>query len=315
MIIFLFGENSYNSLEKLNEIKARFKEKTDPSGINISTLEAADFNLEKFNNISSQGGFLVSKRLIVVKNLLAGKPSKDVSTQIKEMLDNFKTSENIFVFWEQGKPDARTELFKALTKEKKYVQEFSAPAGSQLNAWIKKYLSVKNAEIEPAAMNALIVAVGNDLWKLKNELDKLVAFSNGKIKTEHIEQVVTDKINENIFELIDAIGKNNKPLALKLLNRELKTSANEIYILSMIIRQFRIILQLKSLAEQNLNQTAIASQTGLHPFVVKKTLPLVAKFTIASLQKIYGQLVDLETKFKSTSLPHEPLLALFVSKI
>src|SRR3989338_4651210 len=150
MFLFLYGDDSYRSGQKLNEIKAKFKEKTDPSGVNIVVFNGEDFNLEKFNNASSQSGFLVAKRLIITKNLLAAKPKKELTEQLIELLKKLKASENIYVFREDSAPDKRTSLFKLLTQDKKSAQEFKALEYKQLEDWLKKYLNQAGTKMSPA---------------------------------------------------------------------------------------------------------------------------------------------------------------------
>jgi len=315
MIIFLFGENSYLSTQKLNEIKEKFIAKNDPSGLNIITLDGDKFDLEKFNNAASQSGFLVSKRLIIVKNLLNGKPEKSTVESLAEILKRLKNSENTVVFWEALAPDKRSALFKFLSKEK-ISQEFPQLEATRLTNWIKKYVEENNGRIENQAVNLLISFVGNDLWQLASEADKLIAYANKQtIAVADVKKMVQAKLDENIFGLVDAIGADNKPLALKLLNEQLALGLNEIYILTMIVRQFRILAQLKSLVSQKFSAPQIVSQTKLHPYVVKKLLPVSEKFNLAKLQKIYQKLAELDHKFKSTSLPPQTLLDLFILQI
>ena len=74
-----------------------------------------NLTLEKFNNVAGQSGFLTSKRLVIVKNLLLGKPTKETTTDLLELLARPKNTDNSFVFWEGGEPDKRNALFKFLS--------------------------------------------------------------------------------------------------------------------------------------------------------------------------------------------------------
>jgi len=314
MFILLYGDDSYRSGQKLNELKQGFKEKTDPSGINIAVFEGASFNLEKFNESASQSGFLVSKRMIIIKNLLLTKPKKDLAESLLELLKRLESSDNLFIFWENGQPDQRTSLFKILAKTKS--QSFEPLSGDKLTTWIKKYIEAAGGKINQSALDLLFSFVGNDLWQLTSELDKLMAFKNYQaITTEDIQQFVTNKLNENIFGLSDALAADNKKQAIKLLQEQLAVGLNEVYLLTMITRQFRILTEIKSLISQGLPQTQIASKLKLHPFIVKKSLPQAQKFTLAKLRKVYQKLVELDKKMKSTSLPSQTLLNLFIMQI
>ncbi len=316
MFIFLYGANTYSSTEKLKQIKAKFQKEIDPSGLNIVNLAGENLALEKFNNAACQSGFLVTKRLIITKNLLLSEPAKELTEPLLELLKRFKNSDNIFVFWEGGLPDQRTALFKLLNREKKYAQNFASLDNPQLNSWIKNYLKENGGKMANPALWLLTSAVGNDLWQIKNELDKLLAYRPGlEIKEADVKEIVTAKITENIFGLTEAIALNNKVTSLKLLQDQLAAGLNENYLLTMIVRQFRLLVQLKPWLTENYQEKKIVAATKLHPFVVKKTLPLAKKFSWEKIKKIYQDLVDLDKTFKSTALPPKILLSLLIMKI
>jgi DNA polymerase-3 subunit delta len=272
--------------------------------------------LEKFNSASAQGGFLVSKRLIIVKNLLSGKVKKDLAEQLIELLERLKKSDNLFIFWEGGKADKRTVLFKTLSADKKFSQEFELLEPLPLENWVKNYLTVSGGKISRGALQLLLAYLGNNLWQITGELDKLIAYKNGaEINETDVKTFVAAKINENIFALTDAVAAGNKAVAVKLLQDQLAGGLNEIYLLTMLTRQFRLIAQIMPLIKEGQSENAIARLTKQHPFVVKKTMLLAKKFTWEKLKNIYGRLVALDRQFKSTALPPQTLLDLFILEI
>lgn len=316
MIFFLHGEDSYSAQEKLKRIKEKFQKEIDPSGININVFAGENFEVEKFNTTASQGGFLVKKRLIIVKNLLTSKPNQDTAESLSDLLKKIQNSENIFVFYEAGLPDKRTVLFKTLNDKKNLVQEFKPLDNFKLKQWITDYLKAKGGLIKPEAADLLAAAVGNNLWQLSQEIDKLMAYKNGEaIQIVDVKTLVKGRVDDNIFQLTEAIAGGNRKLALKLVQEQLAEGLNEIYLLTMIVRQFRIITSLFSLTEQKINEASMAKETGWHPFVIKKSLAIAKKFTLAKLQKIYAGLADVDKKLKSTSLSPEALIDLVIMKI
>jgi DNA polymerase-3 subunit delta len=316
MFLLLYGENTYGSAQKIKEIKEQFKKKNDPSGLNVIGFDGADFNLEKFNNAAVQSGFLVTKRLIILKNLLSTKLKAELQENLLELLANLKNSEHIFVFREEGQPDKRTKLYKLLAADKKYLQEFKPLDQAGLNVWVEQYLKERQATITGGGKNLLLSFTDGNLWQLANELDKLIAYKNNAEITEaDVKEMVTVKVMENIFGLSDALAAGNRQEGLKLLEEQLAAGLNIQYILTMIVRQFRIIAQLKSLLSQKKSESEIVSQTKLHPFVVKKTLPLAQKFTRDKIVEIYDRLITLDRQYKSTPLSQQTLLDLFVMKL
>ena len=316
MFIFLYGDDTFRSLEKLNQIKEKFKKEVDPSGINLVNFDAENFDLEKFNAAATQSGFLVSKRLVVVKNLLKTKLSPALTEQLKEMLGRFKTAAHTFIFWEAGMPDQRTALFKTLSENKKYTKIFEPLESAALSNWVKNYLKECQGKMSAGAFALLLAMVGNNLWQLKNELDKLLAYKAGEEITEtDVADFVIGKISENIFGLTDAIAQGNQARGLKLLEEQFKAGLNENYLLTMIVRQFRVIAQIKPLLDQGGSEKQIAALTKLHPFVVKKTLPQAKKFAWEEIRAIYQKLLALDKKLKSTPLSPPVLLSNFIMEI
>jgi len=316
MIFFLHGEDSYSANQKLKQIKEKFQKEVDPSGININVFDGDNFDLEKFNSISSQGGFLVKKRLLIVKDLVLSKPKAETAESLLELLKKFQTSENIFVFLENGSPDKRTSLFKNLNDKKNLVQEFTPLDNLSLKKWLTNYAKEKGAIIKTTAADLLAASVGNNLWQLSQELDKLIAYKNGEeIKETDIKIMVNAKIDDNIFKLTEAIASGDKKLGLRLVKEQFQAGLNENYLLTMIVRQFRILTTLFSLAEQKMPENIMAKETGFHPFVVKKSLGLARKFSLPKLKKIYNGLAGLDKKLKSTTLSPETLIDLLIMEI
>jgi len=125
--------------------------------------------------------------------------------------------------------------------------------------------------------------LGNDLWQMNREITKLIHYQP-KITSESIDLLVKPKIEPNIFQAIDALGEKNKKTALKLLYQHLEKGDNEIYLLTMLAYQFRNLIKLKSLIEQNTPYYNLAKKAKLHPFVVKKTSAQLKNFSLNELK-------------------------------
>jgi len=194
-------------------------------------------------------------------------------------------------------------------------QEFESFKGSQLVSWIKEQVQKAGAKISAAAIDRLIVLVGNDLWQLESEIKKLVNYCHGKEITENdIGELVIGKFNDNIFQFVDAISQKNKARSAQLLSEQLNSGANQFYLLSMLVRQFRNILLIKDLKESHaVSSSAQAAQKlKMHPFVAQKTWSQADRFQQDELKNIYQRLLAIEKRFKSSSWSAQLLFDLFV---
>jgi DNA polymerase-3 subunit delta len=300
MIFFFYGEDSFRAKNKIDAIKDKFKASVDKSGISLINLDGEILTLDDFLKNTESQGFFTSKKLIIIKNIFDNKNLKILEKPLIEYLAKQKDSveENYLIFWQVSKPNPKNLLYKALTKFK-YVEEFPKLSSDKINTWLKKEIASRNKTISQEAALTLLSFVGENLWQLEQEINKLVHFShNPEISLNDVKSIVQAKSDDNIFNLVDALGKKNKALALKLLESQLDSGANSLYLLTMIARQFRILIKVKLFSAKIDNSFAVAQALKIHPFVAKKTLEQSKLYSLEDLKKIYQLLLELDFKLK-----------------
>ncbi len=321
MLIFLYGEDDFSSREKLAQIQSKFLEK-NISGANLNVIDFRENDRKiKLSDAAGSGGLFSSKQLIIVKNILT---SADSSAQV-ETLDFLKTrksiieSQDVFIaFWESEAPKGKNDLFQFLLKNSK-KQKFEKLKGIRLENWIIKRTQGLNpsAKFSKGALNKLVAYSGEDLFRLENEIQKLVDFKKSEMISEKdVELLVRSKIDSNIFETIEAMSGGNKKTALKLLRSQLEKGEDPIYVLSMYVYQFRNLLKVGEFYWQGeKSQYEISKSAKLHPFVVKKTLEQLRNFTREKLLRIYKKLQELDLKAKTGKIDVNLALDKFVVEL
>jgi len=319
-IFFWYGANDYEVYEQLQRWTQVFVKKY--SGLNISKFDYQDKGnkdelLKDIKNALQVNSLFGNNKLVVLKNFLDIKLNKEIQDLLIDSMG--KVKEGFFVvFIEVDKPDARGKLFKELKSlEKKSlveIKEYVLPRNQDLVAWVKKKAQGEKAVFNQKALDLLIAMVGNDLWQLDTEIRKLAAYKKGaEITSEDVELLVKGKFNDDIFQLMDAIGTKNRAKALKLFQDQIDSGANDVYLLTMLERQFRINLQIKeALNERSLLANQLASELGMHPFVVQKTMQQCQNFSLPQLKEIYKNLLDFEIKLKTTKINFELLFDLMI---
>jgi DNA polymerase-3 subunit delta len=112
----------------------------------------------------------------------------------------------------------------------------------------------------------------------------------------------------NVFEMVDALGRRDGEQALKLLHRLLEDGEHPLRLFGMIVRQFRIMIQVKDLAERGVSPKKIGAQLGLHPFVAKKGRQQSQNFSMEQLETVYHELMETDLAIKTGQM--DPVLAL-----
>ncbi len=311
MIIFIYGEDSYRSKEKLDEIIAHYKE-VRKSGLNLIYLNVSQTDFSDFHNNFKISSMFAETKLVILKNVFL---NKNFQEYFLEETKNLQTLKDIIVIYENQEVDQRLKLFKVLIKECK-SQEFKLLDGKGLKVWAQKEIESQNGKINNDALDLLLNYVGSDLWQLSNEIKKLVDFKNGLVmKKEDVELLVKPKVEVDIFKTIDALAEKNKKQALNLLHKHLDGGDNTLYLLSMIGYQFRNLLMVKELSEKGMMYASIIKKSGLHPFVVKKTYFQCRQFSFLELKKIYNEIFKIDSDIKLGKIEPETALDLFVSEL
>jgi DNA polymerase-3 subunit delta len=328
MIIFLYGPDTFRSRRKLKEIKDKFIKEVDKSGLNIEVLDGSKLEPSEFEKAISTQPFLANKRLVIIEDLISKNKGQKIQKEILEMLDQKNIESTIIVFWESGLSGSkekkskltaqRSHLLANRLKQERYAQEFNLLEPAEVFAWTNLEFKNRDGKIQPAALRLLVDLVGNDLWQMNSEIDKLLAFTQNKtIATADINSLVKTKLDEDIFKLTEAIGHKNKKVALKLIADQLKSGTTASELLAKIVWQFKNLLLVKEFSQsygQAYPAQRLTYQLGLHPFVIKKTLTQIKNYQLETLKHIYQHLLKIDYQIKTSQANPEVLLDLLIIK-
>lgn len=252
--------------------------------------------------------FMAEKRLILIKDLLKNCPG-DNQQEIKKLLEVVPDS-TVVLMAESAEPDKRTSLFKYLSTESN-VRLFLKPKGAQLISWVIRRSEINSANIDPEAARYLIGIAGDNLWQLENEIQKLALYSRGqKISTELVDELTCGGAQESIFKMVEALSRKDMPEFLKTMKNLEDQGVETGFIFAMIARQFRLLLEIKTLSENRMTASMIASKIGAHPFVVNNTLRYAKNFNYGQLKSILKNLLELDRRIKSGKIGKDYLYAL-----
>ena len=158
-------------------------------------------------------------------------------------------------------------------------------------------------------MSLLAELVGTDLRLIDQEIEKLLLYAGERpITRDDVRALVSRARETSIFDLVDCVGRREADQALRLLHRMLDEGEHPLYLLTMLARQVRILIQVSELGAQRLSENEIASRVKLHPYVVKKGLAQARSFTMAQLEAAHQRVLETDWAIKTGQM--EDVLAL-----
>ena len=121
----------------------------------------------------------------------------------------------------------------------------------------------------------------------------------GTIDVEDVILLSPYAAEASIFDLVDALGSRQAATAATLLQKKLAEGAEPFYLFSMFVRQFRLLIQVKEMAEAGERPAGMAAQLRMPPFVVDKLAQQAQGFTLPQLEQIYGRLLEIDVQTKT----------------
>ena len=329
MLYLLHGPDEFTRSEELAKLKQKLG---DPAIVSLNTtvLDGRKLTLPALIEACDALPFMAKRRLVIVEGFWSRfeRPERGKTREkrpkmtasdialIKGLLDYLprlpKTTGLAFV--ESRSLQKASPAFSAVPSDNKkvaYVREFRPPKERELGRWIQRRMKAKGGEIAPQAAQELARFIGGDLRQLDQELDKLWAHANFErpVSIGDVHNLVSATQTDSVFVLVDAIGLRQREKAMRVLHELLDAGAAPAYLLAMIERQFRILLQVKDLQARGVAPSGMQKALGIsHSFIIDKSLRQAQHFSLPKLESIYGRLADLEQEIKTGEI--EDLLAL-----
>lgn len=320
MFLFIHGSDTFRSKQFLEQSLEDFKKKRDPQGFNTVVLDGLSEKPERMIAEILTAPFLAEKRMVVLKNLLSSKDQKFLSNILERLKDDKLPETNVVIFWQAekvGQSGDAKKLFDFL-KKGKFNYEFSPLSSSELIHWIVKEADGQNGKIGTAAANYLSQNTFGDMWLTSSLLNQLLSYVDKReILTEDIKKFLPEKVEDNIFMAAEMIAQGNKKQAFRLVNEQRRLGQDESYLFSMVLRQFKILLQMRDVWDNNdnISSDVMAKILNLHPFVVKKSLPLMKRFSFSILKRTYDDLLDMDIGVKTGTMDQSVALDGFIGKV
>lgn len=313
MKIVVYGEDGFRVQEKVKQMREAFLKKFDPSGMNLAEFptEGTKFDPGVILQSACSLPFLGEKRMVIIRGLIEATKATDK----KVWVEGFARvpDSTIVVFWEtaSAKTIEKKTIFKALSDDAElHTYSFDGLTGKQLDQWVVARITAMGGQIHQDALMELVGRVGPDLWHMDTEIRKLVAYGKDQpISREMVSILTRGSFEGQIFELMDAMSRKETRKALTLLETERRAGATDFYLLSMLIRQVRILLGARALLDEQpaISKQDVASVLGIHPFVASKALAQARRFSFETLRDVHTLLFEYDRGMKTGGI--DPRLA------
>jgi len=320
--LYLFcGEEEYIKDQALLRLEEKILDESFRD-LNYQVMDGSEISANDIINACETFPFMSDRRLVLVKDYAlfkaGGRRPANEEDEIERMIHYLPKipPTTCLLFFSRGEVDKRKSVVKAVKKNGKVI-EFNMLDDRELINWVANTCKRYGKQIKPSEVQYLLSLAGKKLEEVHNEILKLVDYTGNKNRIERndIDKVVTRSLEHTIFQLVDTLGAREAHRGIRMLHQMLTDGEPPLLILSMIGRQFRILLQAKLLHEKGYSNKAIGEKMGIPSFVVTKSIRQSGNFTNQQLQEALKMCLETDQKIKTGEMKDRLAIEMLILKI
>jgi len=300
-VFFFTGENTIELQEKLNFWKQEFIKKHTDSNLEVFD-EVSQSQLSDIINALESAPFLAERRMVILKGFpFPASSKKKVETESLEAVLQ-QLPETTLALFVSPAPDKRSRFFKWLNTHAK-KETFVAPKGREVISWIQRKFQRHQKSITPQGADMLSFFCGDDLNRIDQEVEKLTLLSLPSIDEKMVERYVTPHPEAKIFKVLDLVGKIPPGKLLQEFSQLVESGEDLMMIFYMIVRQFRLLVQIKFLLLKRLPRDVVQKRMKLAPFQIGGLAKQSENFSLDLLKASFKRLTEIEYQIKTGKTP------------
>lgn len=327
-VYILHGNDSLAMQQFMQEMLQRMGDDA-MADLNTSVLDGRQASEEEVRTAATSMPFLAERRLVILHNPLArlgGKGDSAAVSRFIALLNGIPPTTALLLVIEDQM--SRSKGWETL-KDSHWLQQWMRQAGAgvfyktcvlpeqaQMASWIMQHARKLGGSISSQAAALLAGYSGNNTRIVHLEIEKLLTYVNfeRQIEVDDVEVLTAPGSQAGIFDMVDALavrdGKKSMQAFYTLLEKE-----DPAYLFTMIVRQFRLLLQAREIIDEGGSTAEVASQLSLASFVARKLEKQVQSFSMPQLESVYHDLLNIDEDIKTSRIKPELALSTFIYRL
>lgn len=295
-VYLLYGDEDYLKLQYKNKLLRALV--TEGDTMNFSRFEGKEAQVPALIDLAETMPFFAEHRVILVED---SGFFKNAAAQLAEYLPDMpETTCMIFI---EKEVDKRSKTYKSL-KDIGRMVEFKTPDEKMLTRWVLTVLQKNGKKLTQPTMQLFLEKAGNSMGNIDRELEKLICYVGDReiIQMDDVEEICTGQTENRIFDMIHMMAEKRQKEALELYYDLLALKEPPMRILFLLVRQFNILLQVKTMVAAGMEQNQIADRAGLRSFTIRRYRSEAGHFSVQKLKEALRDCARAEEDVKTGRL-------------
>lgn len=281
-LIFLYGVEQFLVDWACDELVKKYVNPLTKS-MDLDIINMDGIKLEDLENACETIPMFSQKKVVIMRNYT----------------NQFKSEENEFLKYISNLPATTMLIITGKDFGANYIKlganyEFKVLNVPQVNSFIKGRLKKVGKKATPSVIKAITSETGYfngnfeyTLMNLESDIQKIINYSeNDEITVADIRECITNTEENDMFALMDALARNNKKIAFKLLDDIRLSGGNNFMILANMISQLELMMKTKQLTENGIQKDEIQKLLKIHEYRIKKAINFSKSYSVEKLKRI-----------------------------
>ena len=281
-VYLICGEQDFLRTQNVKRLQAAIL--GDGDAMNSTLLKGPDIRASQVIEMAETLPFFAERRVITLEDTDFLKKAGEEPEKLCGFLAQMPPTTHLI--FEEIAPNATYKLYKAIAKNG-YVMRCDTPDERQLREWTAGLFARDGLKIANGTLNLFLEYAGTDMLAIRSEEEKLSSYCLGQeeVRPEDIRAVCTPVLKDRIFDMISAIAEGKRDLALSIYMDLLKLQTPPQVILSLMLRQYRQLLQVQELLGK-MGEKEAAAELKINPWVLSNKLkPLLRGYPVGVLER------------------------------
>ena len=265
--------------------------------------------------------FMSEYNCVLVTDIFIDEYNSDDAAKLKAICKRAVPGTVLIISMPSYVPKKNASVFESIFKRAQKdgcAIRFEAPQRKDIEKNIAKWANSRGKIIRQNTVSRLIAFCGTDLYRLKNEVEKLCAYTKGEeISYEAVDLLVAPTLETKIFALSDAVLAGRGDLAFNTLDRLFSQKEEPVVILYVLSIAFVDAYRVRVADESGVKQSVLSEDFsyGKRSFVLNNTRTAAKFVSTEALRKCLSVLAEADLKMKSVSMNERLLIEQLIARI
>ena len=261
-----------------------------------------EITVEELSEIAGGVSLQSERKLIILKDLPL---SSDIFTYLSKDPDMLPEETTVAFISEYLKYDTRLKSYKefdSFISKNGIKVDIGQPDRATLTKWTAQNFRKLGKSISDPDIQYLLDYTDNEMYSLKNEIDKIASSTRAdSVTRKDINAVCIFTLESNSFKITDAILNGDGDMAYRVINDLMQLGTDTNLLLGVIYKAVTNLCKIKILSEQGYTVSEIAAVTKIREFIVNRDIRRLRTISAAALLKAAEACIEADIESKTSS--------------